>query len=436
MSEPRVAHTSDARLGAARLHGVSDPASAWRDAVTWLLPAVVFLLPFGAAAELPVLVAAMWVLARFNRIAWQAPATRLALLVFGAYWVPELLSAFDSLDARKSWLEVAADLRFGLLMLFASHALRDAARVRAACLMIAVIAAFWCIDALVQAAFGVSLGGAAQADRLSGIFGDDNLKLGGVIAVLSPFVLLAVPGARGSDADPGLRNVALFLAFAALLAVVLLAGARAAWLMFAIGIVLLAWQRLGARRGTAALAALLLAALVAAASAAALSPRFMERIDRSTQALRGDAQAIDYALSHRLPIWRTALAMTAAHPVNGIGVRAFHEAYASYAAPGDHWLDPANGNGAFHAHQWLLEVLSETGGLGLLCWLAGIASAWRAWVAAAPAARARAAAPAIALAAMLFPLNTHYAVYSSFWGLLLAALLALWIAALHAEEPA
>ena len=74
--------------------------------------------------------------------------------------------------------------------------------------------------------------------------------------------------------------------------------------------------------------------------------------------------------------------------------------------------------------------------LGLLCWLAGVAGALRAWWRATPAARERAAAPTYALVAMLFPLNTHYAVYSTFWSQLLFAMLAIWIGALHARERA
>ena len=401
-------------------------SEAARDPKVWTLAAIVFLLPFGAAAELPVLVASVWMLLLLPRVDWRAPATRLAPALFGAYWLPELVSAFDSVDARKSWMEVATDLRFGLLLLFATVALRDAARVRFACGALAAIVAFWCLDALVQAATGVSLGGVARADRLSGIFGDDNLKLGGVVAVLAPFVLLWAWGERA-------RALAAFLV---ILAVVLLAGARAAWIALAVVVACIAWRRLGLKRGALALGALLLASLLAIVAANALSPRFAERMDRTAAALRGDPEALDYALSFRVPIWRTALAMTAAHPVNGVGVRGFREAYAAHAAPDDHWLDPAHGSGALHAHQLVLEVLSETGGFGLLCWLAGAVVAFRAWRASAPAARERAAAPAYALAAMLFPLNTHYAMYSSFWSLLLFAMLALWIGALHAKEPA
>jgi hypothetical protein len=46
----------------------------------------------------------------------------------------------------------------------------------------------------------------------------------------------------------------------------------------------------------------------------------------------------------------------------------------------------------------------------------------------------RARAPALALIAMCFPLNTHLAFYSAWWGLLFWWLLALYCAALGARE--
>jgi O-antigen ligase len=387
------------------------------DARAWVVLAIVALLPFGAAAEVPILVAALWALASLRTRDARAPGVRLALVLFGAYWVPELLSAPDSLDARKSWLEVAADLRFGLLLLFATQVVR----VRLLTTGVAVILLAWCVDALVQAATGYSLGGPARLDRLSGIFGDGNLKLGGVVAVLAPFALLwAAPlptrDAAGNDVPrnppPPARGerprwARAMLAFLLLLVVILLAGARAALIGFGVAVVLVALRRLGAKRAALALSALLAVAVLAVFAARDLSPRFAERMARTSQALHGDPAALDYALSFRLPIWRTALDMARAHPVNGVGVRAFNEAYAGYAAPGDHWLDPNHGSGALHAHQLLLEVLSETGVLGLICWLTGVAAAWQAWRRAGPPARERAAAPAFARAAMLFPRKTQ-----------------------------
>jgi O-antigen ligase len=108
-------------------------------------------------------------------------------------------------------------------------------------------------------------------------------------------------------------------------------------------------------------------------------------------------------------------------------VRGFRAAYPDYAEPGDPWLDDPDHGAGYHAHQIVLEVLSETGFLGAFFWLGGAALAWRAWRFATPEARLRARAPAMALAVTVFPLNTHLAFYSTFWGgltLLLAALYA------------
>lgn len=286
----------------------------------------------------------------------------------------------------------------------------------------------WCLDALLQALTGVSLGGNGTVDRLSGIFGDDNLKLGGAVAALSTF------GLWFGWTRAGVRG--LVIALVPLVVVVLLAGARAAWLMLAITFALVCWRALGPRRGLLAAAAAMLVAVAAGVASYAMSPRFAARVDRTAAALAGDSEAIDHALSGRLPIWHTALAMGAAHPFNGVGVRAFRYAYPEHAAPDDPWVQADSGQGAMHAHQLLLEVWSETGALGLLAWLLGAVCAWRGWRAAPAAARHRAAPAAYALCAMLFPLNTHYAVYSSFWGLLLITMLGLWLALLAAPDTA
>ncbi|HRN60019.1 MAG TPA: hypothetical protein PLI44_07255, partial [Chiayiivirga sp.] len=79
-----------------------------------LLLATVAVLPFGVAAELPLLagaIAGLIALAR-GRIDWALPTTRLALVLGLAYWLPQFASALDSLAPEKSWTEAALDLRF------------------------------------------------------------------------------------------------------------------------------------------------------------------------------------------------------------------------------------------------------------------------------------------------------------------------------------
>ena len=402
------------------------------DARPWpalLLLSILVLLPLGRSAEVPLVLAAgaTLVLLVRSRLALDAPAARLVLALFACYWLAALVSAPGAVAPAKSWSTVATTLRFLPFALFAAWALRDAARWAGILVAIGAVVALWALDAWVQAATGYSLGGAAEKERVSGIFGAGNLKLGPVLAVLSPFALLA------ARARFGLRG--LLLAFALLAAPILLAGSRAAWLSFALVCLLLAWHETREpRRFAAAVAVLALGVAALAALAWHDSSRFGARIERSLRALQGTEAALDDASAGRLSIWRTALAMGAAHPVTGVGVRGFRYAYPDYAAPGDRFVDTASDTGASHAHQIMLEVLSETGIVGLLLWIAGCAFALRAWKRADARARERARAPALALVAMCFPLNTHLAFYSAWWGLLFWWLLALYCGALCARD--
>ena len=125
--------------------------------------------------------------------------------------------------------------------------------------------------------------------------------------------------------------------------------------------------------------------------------------------------------------------MAADHPINGVGVRGFRDAYPAYIQPGD---PPLENGVAFHAHQIVLEVLSETGLIGLLLWLSGVAMAVRAWSVATVAARERARLPMLALVVTVFPINTHLAFYSTFWGGLTLMLAALYAGSLLAQDQA
>ena len=396
----------------------------------WIVLGVLILLPLGRASEAPLVVGAFagLILAWRQRALLRADAgVRLAVILFACYWLAALISAPGAVAPEKSWSTVAALLRFLPFALFVCLALRNATwwpRLIDACAAIVVL---WLLDAWVQILTGWSLAGAETADRLSGIFGAGNLKLGPVLAVLSPFVFVAARrrwGWRG-----------LVVAFVFQLMPILFAGSRAAWIMYALVALAFVWMQTRAPlRFVAWSLAAACAALLGIAVAWQHSGRFDLRFDRTLLALQGSQQALDAASAGRLRIWHTALAMSAAHPVAGVGVRGFRYAYPQYAQAGDAFVDAQTDEGAFHAHQIVLEVLSETGGIGLLLWLTGAFCAIRAWRRADAPARERALAPALALAAMTFPLNTHLAFYSAWWGLLFWWLLALYGAALAAND--
>ncbi|KTF38042.1 O-antigen ligase family protein [Xanthomonas vesicatoria] len=367
-------------------------------------------------------------------------AWALTSVLFFAYWLPQMLSAFDAIDVGRALRKSATDLRYLPFMWLCAIAVANAQRRRRTFIGLAVIGGVWTLDALLQAAIGSSplffaldqlkqlISGhglctpqeLALVDRLSGVLGPCNLKFGQTLASLSPFLLLAL----------GRRTVWAWAGAAAAVGVVLvLAGSRASWVTYGVIVLLSGWQLLGGRR----LLAAALAGVLLAGGVVAVAPQARERIQRTALAFGNGEQGVDHALSGRGQIWGAALCMIRAHPLNGVGARGFRQAYpACNPTPAQ---APAWGDGpAFHAHQIVLEILAETGVIGLLLWLAGAAQAWRAWRYSSVAAREQARPAMIALVATVFPLNTHLAFYSSFWGGLSLMLAGLYAGALLNDD--
>ncbi|WP_448136461.1 O-antigen ligase family protein [Stenotrophomonas rhizophila] len=426
------------------------PASrAGRWAPWWVL-AFVALWPLPGIAESVLVLGALYAAVRMVQLRMQgkqhllsSPAWALTSILFLGYWLPQAFSAFDAIDPATAWRKTAAGLRYLPFMWLVAIAVATPQRRRLTLGGVALITAVWTVDALAQAAFGSSalfwsldqlkqlvsghgLCNAAEVaavDRLSGVLGPCNLKFGQVLASLSPFLLFAAA-----------RRAGLWgwgVAAAAVGVVLVLAGSRAAWLTYALVVAYSGWRLLGAR----ALIGCLAIGLVAAVAIGFGSSQVRERVARTAMAWEGDGDGVNQALSGRAQIWAAAGCMIADHPVNGVGARGFRDAY-----PGCNPAPQAQevwGEGpALHAHQIVLEILAETGVLGLLLWLAAAAQAWRAWRFAPLPARERARPAMLALAVTVFPLNTHLAFYSTFWGGLTLLLAALYAGSLLARDDA
>jgi O-antigen ligase len=405
----------------------SAPDSIFRWAPYWIL-AFVALWPTVGVAEA---VMSLGALLGFFLMVWQKLAHRstwlsreawlMTLVFFLAYWLPELFSAFDAINAKRAWREVLFDLRYlPFLWLIALSVSNEKGR-QLIFSGLAIISLFWALDGMMQVLTGFSLGGAMTEDRLSGIFGSDNLKLGLVLAALSPFTLDWANKRGGVWAWCG---VALLVG-----TVVLWAGARAGWVMFGLVILISGWQVLGRKR----LLLFFFASTLVLLLSYFASPELRARFERTETALAGETGGVDHALSGRISIWKTALKITTDHPVNGVGVRNFRDVYKQYADKDDPFIS-ADQQGAYHAHHWLLEVLSETGVIGLLCWMAGFFAMWRAWQWSPPKARQLAFVPMLACVVVAFPLNTHLAFYATFWGGCWLLLLALYAGCLGARD--
>ena len=399
---------------------------------TWTPPVLAWffllLLPFGRSSELPMFIMAILggilIWKHGKAVVWEGGARTFSLLSL-CIWVPVVLSVPDSLWFTKSLSTALTHPRIYLAGIYLIWMLReDLARERLLKLS-AWLMLFWVFDALVQAVVGYDLLGYAYPERLNGLFGEGNWKLGLTLAMLSPMVweYFSRHGAKWQ----------LALAWLGTAAVVLLASNRESWIVFAVANVVWGWvyaRRLGFNP-LKLLVPIVLVAAIAGVGVYQVNPKFAQRVNQSAAALDFSYAGLETASSERMHLWNNALMVLENHPVNGAGARAFRYAYPQFAKPGDIFISP-DGTGAIYAHQLLLEVGSETGLIGLVGLLAffvifiragrGLSQqplAWAAWLGAF---------------AWLFPINTHTALYSAYWSLLIGWLIAVSFA--RARYPA
>ncbi|MEN4953015.1 O-antigen ligase family protein [Stenotrophomonas sp. TWI819] len=410
--------------------------------------AFVALWPLPGIAEGVLVLGALYAAVRMVQLRLQgnqrllsSPAWALTSILLLGYWLPQAFSAFDAIDPGTAWRKAAAGLRYLPFMWLVAIAVATPQRRALTLGGLAVITGLWTVDALAQAIVGSSplfwsmdqlkwaVSGhglcspqeMAAADRLSGVLGPCNLKFGQVLASLSPFLLFAASRRAGI--------LGWSLVAAAVGVVLVLAGSRAAWLTYALVLVFSGWRLIGVRGLLACVAVGAVAAVVLTVSV----PQVGDRVTRTAMAWEGENDGVNQALSGRAQIWAAAACMIEQHPINGVGARGFRDAYPG-CNPAPATQDVWGAGPALHAHQILLEILSETGILGLLLWLAAVAQAWRAWRFAPPQAREHARPAMLALAVTVFPLNTHLAFYSTFWGGLTLLLAALYAGSLLAKD--
>lgn len=399
---------------------------------SWAAVAFIALLPFGRWSEVPLSLFALSLplLARSaaNRriLSLAAP---LILPLFACFWVPMVASSVDSMLPLKSWMHSLAALRFPAAALAMAVLLHQPSARWRVLRWTSFVLAFWAADGFVQLQFGNDLFGIAMhPDRLNALFVEKYQFYGPTLAMLSPLLL---EYAR-REWPPWAWSVS----FTLILGAVMISGMRAGWLSMLIVLLtylLLMFQRENRELRRTMLTVPVLAVLVLALSYLA-SPLFQQRLELTRSVAEGTTAAIDYATSERMPIFATALSMYRHHPINGVGVRAFPEAYMRYAGADDIHIAKSGGvSGATHAHNVVLEVMADTGTIGLAGLLLGFILAVRAWRAEPPAQRQDAFPAVLALVLVLFPLNSHFAIYGTYTSSLIWFLAGLWAAALRAS---
>ncbi len=397
---------------------------------SWLAVAFIAFLPFGRLSEIPLSIFAISLIflarsADKRKIITSSASFLLPL--FLCYWVPLVLSSLDSMDPQKSWLQSFAALRYLAAALALSILLRAPSDRERLLRWTAYLLLFWALDAFVQLLFGSDLFGIAMhPDRLNALFVKKYQFFGPTLAMLSPLVL--------EHARRQWPSWAWALSFTLILGAVMIAGMRSGWLTMAIVLgtyIALMFKRENREIRQTIFTIPVLLMLVIGVSYFS-SGLFQERLSDTRAFTLGSEAALDESSMERIPIFKTALKMYREHPVNGVGVRAFPVAYMKYAEADDVHIRKSGGqSGATHAHNVVLEVMSDTGTIGLAGLLLAVMFLWRHQAKTSPSERREAFPYALAVFLVLFPFNSHFAIYGTYTSSLIWFLMGLWASALR-----
>lgn len=333
----------------------------------WMMAIFIFAMPFGKGFEVPLALMAiggMVLLAKEGLAVLPGFNMRWALIAFACIWIPIITALPDAVALEPTSSTALAFLRFPFAILFAIYAL--AQTEHRSKLYTAIFAMFTLVmvDGLLQAAIGKNLLGSPMiGDRISGLF-YPKLTFGLWIA---PFGAIYFEKVR-QLAKSSRFGWAYWLLLAPYTAAVLLSGSRASWGVYAasmLGFAVYLYYTNPQRNMKKYL--VIVAALAIPLSLALYHyPPFKHKVEATAGLFSGDYDKANAATSIRLPIWAVAVKMSKDHLVNGVGPRGFRYAYPPYAEKDDVFLKMNPHMGPNHPHQIFLEVLVETGIIGVI----------------------------------------------------------------------
>ncbi|RKZ49004.1 MAG: hypothetical protein DRQ58_03170 [Gammaproteobacteria bacterium] len=338
----------------------------------------------------------------------KVPQIQLSYLLFACLWVPMLFSLVDAEEIFRSSKTTFLYIHFLFSCIFMVDELRKKEILKKIIPGIFFMMTFFCLDAMLQFFTGKNLFGYPYSPPLlGGMFYPKN-TLAHFLALLSPVYFEYMRRHK--------NNYWMYACVVLYLCVLLLGGKRSAWIMFLGGGVLYAACLIFISKTTEYKKILVPAILIIfVISALSLSyPPLKKRLTVTSGLFSGNYETINKATAKRLPIWETGLVIIKSHWLNGVGARNFRHVYADFASADNYYISDGR-SGPTHPHLTVLEVLIETGSIGLIGYLLF-------WLILAKYARLFLLSknmPGMCwlISTMLatMPYNTHLAFYGSYW---------------------
>ncbi|NOT17413.1 MAG: O-antigen ligase family protein [Sulfuriferula sp.] len=402
----------------------------------WVIALFVFAMPFGKGFEVPLALMAiggMVLLAKEGRAALHSFNMRWALIIFACIWIPIAIALPDAVMLEPTASTALAFLRFPFAILFATYALSKTEHQTKLYTAIFAMFTLVVIDALLQAATGSNLLGSPMiGDRISGLF-YPKLSLGLWIA---PFGAIYFEKVR-QLAKAGRLGWMYWLLLAPYTAVVLLSGSRASWGIYAASMVGFAvyMYYTNPQRNIKKYLVIVTTLIIPLSFGLYHYPPFQHKVEATAGLFSGNYDKVNAATSIRLPIWIVALKMSRDHLINGVGPRGFRYAYPPYAEKDDVFLKMNPNMGPNHPHQIFLEVLVETGIIGVIGYFAFLFLIIKLTWQAVRQHNHHAVPFGIAVLAATMPINAGIGFYASVLSAMTWWMLAIFFATLSQQQP-
>ena len=337
--------------------------------------------------------------------------------VFFAIWVPMVLACLGSSNPLHSYKTTIAYLHFLPMGYYISVSCSQEWVRFTVSRAIIFICFCLVVDACFQFFSGYNLlGYPLQGNSVTGMF-HPKQRLGLFLAILAPFYIHFL-------FKRGWSFILILMLALPYLFVILVSLKRNSWLMLFFGLMIFAFiECKGSLRkfsrivGVASFFVLLVVSALFTSS-----PSFTKQIQHSYGLLSGNAQVMDRSSNHRLALWDVGLNIFEDNPILGIGPRGYRYDFRKYADPENFWIKNFD-SGQTHPHLMSLEILVETGIIGLLMYLFALLLILRISI----TSTSRESAEFWLIAAFLawLPFNTHLAFYGSYWASLAWMFLAL-----------
>jgi O-antigen ligase len=351
------------------------------------------------------------------RAIWNDQIQKTFIIAFMCLWVPVLISFPDAVNQTRTAHTLFPYLRFLFAGLFIIQELsRNDDKLKFIVFSVFIIVIFWCIDASIQFFMGHNLLGFPyeSGKGITGMFYPRN-TISHICSILSAFCFLVVYQNMN-------KNKWLWLMLIPLFFVILISGRRAAWIMLALssfGFFIYLFITAHNKKLILKMTGIIILTIsVTLGSTIILHEPTNERFKVTLGLFSSDYDTIDKATALRLPIWETAYKTFKENPINGIGPRGFRYVYSDYASPNNFWVNQT------HPHLLILEIMAETGVIGLLGYFILIYILING---ACHKNKLKNELPfLIPVLVALFPFNAHMAFYGSIWSSMIWLLMAIY----------